>query len=288
MSPPQEIPISRTSGNKFVLNQLEKDAFISAVWSYYEQHARILPWREPEKTGVFDPYKILVSEIMLQQTQVDRVQEKYRIFLDKFPDIESLSGATFEDVLRIWSGLGYNRRAKYLHEFAINQAGREFPRNLNELIKYKGIGTNTAAAVLVYGFNVPITFVETNIRTVYLHSFLSNKEKVSDKEIIELVEQTLDTANPREWFWALMDYGSYLKKNGIKNTKNSKHYKKQSKFKGSSRQLRGVILRFLLENGQCSVATLQEHVQDSRLLDVLSTLENDRLIERKNDTIYLT
>ncbi len=262
--------------------------FKNTVWEYYAQHKRRLPWRTPEVYGTFDSYKILVSEVMLQQTQVDRVQPKYELFLKEFPDIQSLADARFDQVLRVWSGLGYSRRAKYLHDFAKENTKNHFPETVESLTKFKGIGHNTASAVLVYSYNEPLAFIETNIRTVFLHHFFDESPAVSDREILSIVDETLERSNPREWYWALMDYDSFLKKSGIKNLHKSSQYKKQSKFEGSKRQIRGEVLRLLLKNGTMDKAQLRIEINDSRFDEVLESLKTDKLIQVKNGAVLLT
>ncbi len=215
-------------------------------WKKEGRHA--LPWRKTH-----DPYKILVSEVMLQQTQVDRVIPYYRAFLKKFPTVRALAQAELHDVLRLWSGLGYNRRAKYLHEAAkaieINHKGR-FPRSYDALRTLPGVGEYTARAVRTFALNQPGVFIETNIRTVFMHAFhavISKNEKTSDADLMPLITKAAEGQIPREWYWALMDYGAYLKHSGIRINSKSKHYIKQSKFQGSQRQVRGAILRAYLD-----------------------------------------
>lgn len=251
--------------------------FQQTVWEYYAQHGRDLPWRKPEPGGSFDAYKILVSEIMLQQTQVPRVIPKYHAFLGKFPTIQTLATAKLGDVLRVWSGLGYNRRAKYLHEAAKILQRKPRPWTAEDLKDCKGIGKNTAAAVCVYAYNQPLIFIETNIRTVYIHHFFHGRPKVADKELAPLLEASLNPEHPREFMWALMDYGTYLKKLVGNLGSHSKHYAKQSAFAGSNRQIRGQVLR-LLGQGPLSPAELQKQLSDSRLMTVVSALEHEQLI----------
>lgn len=219
--------------------------FQDKVYSYGELHFRVMPWRDNT-----EPYYVLVSEVMLQQTQVDRVIPKFENFIKRFPDVHALAEASLQEVLAEWSGLGYNRRGMWLHEAAKTIAGKfdgSIPKTIEELTALKGIGHNTAAAVLVYAFDRPEIFVETNIRTVYIHEFFSDVDDVHDKDIIDLLEKTLDKKNPRKWYWALMDYGVYLKREHGNLSRKSKHYAKQSKFEGSNRQLRGAILKELTE-----------------------------------------
>lgn len=210
--------------------------------SYWRRHGRHnLPWRKTQ-----DPYKILVSEMMLQQTQVSRVIPKYEEFLKKFPTVQALAKAPLIEVLRVWSGLGYNRRAKFLHDAAKQVAERHdghFPREYAELRALPGVGDYTAKAIQVFSLNESELLLETNIRTVYLHTFFSNTSKVSDRKLHPYVERAARGQNPRTWHWALMDYGAHLKKSGVKLNSKSAHYTKQSKFEGSLRQMRGAILR---------------------------------------------
>ena len=227
------------------MNQAEH-VFIQTVKNHYKKYGRHdLPWR---KTA--DVYHIVVSEIMLQQTQVDRVIPKYTAFLKKFPTVQKLAKAQLADVLALWSGLGYNRRAKYLHQMAqvvISEHKGKLPTTIEGLKTLPGIGPYTAGAIYAFAYNKPVPMIETNIRTVYIHHFFPTKKSVSDKDLVKVIEQTLDTKNPREWYWALMDYGSHLKSTGVKNNAKSKHYIKQSKFQGSKRQIRGVIMREVLK-----------------------------------------
>jgi A/G-specific adenine glycosylase len=261
--------------------------FQEAVWGYYRDEARSnLPWRDPEPDGTFDPYKILVSECMLQQTQVGRVIPKYDDFLTHFPTAAALAQATLGDVLRSWQGLGYNRRAKFLWQAAqAITTSSTFPDTLEALVKLPGIGPNTAGAILAYAFNEPVVFIETNVRTVYIHHFLADRiDLVDDKELRSLVAQTLDKTNAREWYWALMDYGSHLKTTVGNLNKQSKAYTKQSAFHGSRRQVRGAVIRVLRE-GNAPLGKLEGAIADPRLVSVLGELENEGLV-RNDQGIY--
>lgn len=268
-------------------NSLVTD-FQDLVYSYFREYGRDLEWRRVDDSGAIDPYHVLVSEIMLQQTQVPRVEKKYSEFLEEFPTLQSLAASQLSDVLRLWSGLGYNRRAKYLYDFAAQLGDKEFPTSAEELSAYKGIGTNTAAAVLVYALDQRRVFIETNIRTVYINHFFPDVEKVTDKEILEKVEQTLPEGSVREWYWALMDYGTYLKKNGLSKLSKSNTYKKQSTFKGSMRELRSSIVKTLLEHDASDVHTLEEVLEDKRVPDALKSLEKDGLIKVDKGSIRLS
>lgn len=228
------------------LSLSEIQSFQKSILTHYRENSRPMPWRE-----TFDPYKILVSEIMLQQTQVSRVLPKYLEWMEKFPSLESLAKAALADVLIAWSGLGYNRRAKYLWETAqilYFEKKANFPDSVQDLEKLPGIGSYTARAVQCFSQNTPEVFIETNIRSLYIFYFFKDKEKVNDKEIFPLIEKTLYRENPKIWYYALMDYGSTLKKKVKNPNRKSAHYNKQSSFKGSFRELRGMILKELTQN----------------------------------------
>jgi len=250
------------------------------VWQYYYDYGRDMPWRHAEPGGHFDPYKILVSELMLQQTQVSRVVPKYQEFLQAFPSIEALALAPLGEVLTVWSGLGYNRRAKFLHQAAQRLAELPaFPQTISELTQLPGVGPNTAAAVLVYSFNQPLVFIETNVRTVYIHHFFHDQEDVTDKQLLPLIKETIDQQNPREWFWALMDYGSFLKSTQGNVSRQSRHHTKQAPFEGSRRQVRGRVLGLLKEAPQ-KLTEMQQVIDDERLTSVLNDLVQEGLIQK--------
>ena len=184
---------------------------------------------------------------MLQQTQVERVVPFYTAFIKKFPTVRALARAPLAEVLRVWQGLGYNRRAKYLHE-----AAKIVARGGSAGQKLPGVGAYTAAAVAAFAHDQPTVFIETNIRTVFLYfCFARQRGKVADNKILPLVAEALRQSrmSPREFYWMLMDYGAYLKRQGIKLNARSAHYAKQSKFEGSARQARAARLRRLLARG---------------------------------------
>ena len=183
--------------------------FREIILSRYQRSGRSFPWRETT-----DPYAILVSEIMLQQTQTDRVVPKYLDFLEAFPDFDHLAAASLKDVLAKWQGLGYNRRGKALRDAAqmvVERFGGKLPDFYEDLLTFPGIGPYTAGAVCAFAFDQPVVFMDTNIRRVFIHFFFPDREGVRDSEIVPLVEKTLDRKLPREWYSALMDYGALLK-----------------------------------------------------------------------------
>jgi A/G-specific adenine glycosylase len=267
---------------RITMTSHEKAQFIEEIWNYYHENGRHdLPWRQPIADGTFDPYRIMVSELMLQQTQVSRVIGKYGAFLDHFPTVHDLARAQIGDVLREWQGLGYNRRAKYLWQAALRiDAMTQFPSTARDLTGLQGVGINTAGAIMAYAFNLPAIFIETNIRTVYIHHFFKDSDAITDREVVALVEQTVDHEHPREFYWALMDYGSYLKSSIGNLSKASMHYTKQSKFEGSRRQIRGLVIRALGKGPQTYVA-LAELVGDDRLNSVLDDLVTEGLIRAR-------
>jgi len=209
-------------------------SFRKIIWDHFRTEGRDLPWRRTA-----DPYRVLVSEIMLQQTQVARVVPKYTEFVKRFPTFRALAKAPVRAVLSLWQGLGYNRRALMLQRCAqaiVADAPGPLP----------GVGPYTAGAVLAFAFNKPAVIIETNIRRVYLHHYFPGRRDISDRQLLPIIERTLDQKRPRQWYWALMDYGAYLATQIENPNRRSRHYSKQSTFEGSNRQLRGRVLRALL------------------------------------------
>jgi A/G-specific adenine glycosylase len=268
-----------------ILTTKEIKAFQRQIYRYYKLHRRDFPWRRTT-----NPYNILVSEMMLQQTQVDRVHDKYLEFLKTFPDFESLSRAPQKDVLVMWQGLGYNRRAlavKKLAEDVVSRYDGRLPNDVQTLSSLSGIGKTTAGAILAFAFNIPSVFIETNIRRVFIHEFFSGEEEVKDAEILPLVEATIDRKNPREWYWALMDYGSMLKKEVENPNRRSAHYTRQPSFEGSDRRIRGLVIKTLLQDNALSTEALSEATGVSRdpLMQILSVLMDEGFI-CKEDGLY--
>jgi A/G-specific adenine glycosylase len=251
------------------------DTFRDAVWSFYRENGRRLPWRETD-----DPYAVLVSEVMLQQTQVARVASKYVEFLEAFPTLDALAAAPFPAVLAVWSGLGYNRRAvnlKRCAEVLSAERGGSVPDDVDALVALPGVGRATAAAVLTYAFGQVVPFVETNVRTVFLHHFFSGMDDVPDREIMLLVEATWDRADPRGWGWALMDYGTYLKRAMPNPSRRSRHHVVQSRFEGSDRQVRGALLRALMTAAPASTDDLAQvtGAESARVARLLAELAGE-------------
>lgn len=258
--------------------------FKQIIWEYYTKNKRDLLWRK-----IRDPYKILVSEIMLQQTQASRVAVKYKSFLKKFPTTKVLAKSKLSDVLLEWQGLGYNRRAIYLKKCAEHiekDFGGKFPKDFKTLCSLPGIGPATAGDMMAFAWNMPAVVIETNIRSVFIHFFFKNQEKVSDKEILPLVEKTLDMENPREWYWALFDYGAYLKQTGNPSRRSS-HHLTQSKFEGSHRQKRANVLRIILEKPRTQKEIQKiSNYQSAIVSRIISNLEKDGFIKKNSDGIY--
>lgn len=235
----------------------EIGGFQGVVYANHAVNYRSFPWRQTS-----DPYCILVSEIMLQQTRTRRVEEKYPGFIRAFPDFHALAKATLEAVLNVWQGLGYNRRGLALHRIArivANSYGGELPTSPETLRTLPGIGAYTACAIVAFAFNLPTVFIETNVRSVFLHHFFRGSEGVRDREILPLVEWTLDRANPRVWYYALMDYGSSLKSE-VNPSRRSAHHRRQAPFEGSNRQVRSAILREVLRSPGIRVAWLKQRL----------------------------
>ena len=248
----------------------ELRVFVEFVAKKGRELYRDLPWRR-----TYDPYAIWISEVMLQQTQVSRVDGRWQRWLERFPTVDALAAAAPSDVLEEWQGLGYNRRALSVHRAAqaISEAGGVFPQDSKELVKLPGIGPATAAGIRAFAFNLHGVYLETNVRTVFLHELYPQAEGVPDSELVPLVELTcpasvedavdavaagadsaVNTAaetdetelTPRSWYYALLDYGAYLKKTIPNPSRRSKSHVKQSRFEGSHRQKRAELLRVLL------------------------------------------
>jgi len=258
-------------------------SFQKKVYNYYDNHGRDLPWRKR-----VTPYRVLVSEIMLQQTQVDRVIEKYKEFLSEFPDFPVLAKTPLSKLLKLWSGMGYNRRALSLRKLAqvvVSEHKGRLPSDPDILVTLPGIGKYTAGAVSAFAFNKPVVFMDTNIRRVFIHEFLHDRRNIHDDELVPLVRQTLDANNPRKWYNALMDYGSLLKKEQGNPNKRSAHYIRQSPFENSNRQVRGRILKVLVKGPPLTAASIVKGtgMDAERVRKNLEQLECEGFIVKKRD-----
>ena len=256
----------------------EIEEFKAAVWQNYRERGRSFPWRETS-----DPWAILLSEVMLQQTQTERVIPYWQRWLSLWPNPQALASAPFDRVLREWSGLGYNRRARFLAQTAsllVQNYQGKLPEDSVELEKLPGIGTYTARAIACFAFAIPSVFIETNIRSAFLHFFFAGQDGVGDKELVPLLERTLDRDQVRRWYWALMDYGAELKKISPNPSRRSAHYQKQSPFKGSLRQSRGAALKILSHQGAQDIGNLVRltGLPEDRLTLALSKLRAEGLV----------
>ncbi len=259
----------------------------SIIYEYFYVFGRSFPWRED-----ITPYRVVVSEMMLQQTQTHRVAQKFNLFVAAFPSFEILANAPFDHVLSFWKGLGYNRRALNLQKIAqliMSEYGGALPSEPSILQTFPGIGPATAASICAFAFNKSTVFIETNIRTVFIHFFFREQQQIHDREIIPLVEKTLDHDNPRLWYYALMDYGVMLKKTVGNLCLQSKHYTKQSRFEGSDRQVRGRILELLLAQGTWSHEKLVQElcIDKSRYRKILETLARDGFLKIEEHRVFL-
>ncbi len=258
-----------------------KLAFQKKIFKWWKENKRDFPWRETN-----NPYKIMVSEIMLQQTQATSVVTKFTEFLDKFPDIESLSKASKQELLSTWSGLGYNRRALWLQEAAQQLLDRdEFPMLPKELQKLKGIGKYSANSILIFAFNFDLATVDTNIRRILIAEGFAN-EDTSEKELFQIAKQFLPKGKSRDWHNALMDYGALhltASATGIKPTS------KQPKFKGSDREKRGKILKYLVEKREATIKELKVVTEDNKkqLGSILEKMVKDGLIVKKGENYLI-
>jgi A/G-specific adenine glycosylase len=255
--------------------------FRGIITRNYQSHGRNLPWRQTT-----DPYHILVSEIMLQQTQVDRVIDKYLQFITAFPDFASLARASLQRVLTVWVGLGYNRRAlalKNTAEIVMKEYNGRLPASEELLVALPGIGKYTASAIAVFAFNKPVILLETNIRTVFLYVFFTDRTDVKDTEITPLIQKTVPKATPRRWYNALMDYGVMLKKMHPNPSRRSAHYHKQSSFKGSDRQIRGIIVKMLTQGTPMSEKEIVRTIAEDpdRVKNILSQLEAEEFVKKR-------
>lgn len=275
--------------------------FQKMILEWYAKNGRHdLPWRPPSlklrRDGSVDSYKILVSEVMLQQTQVDRVIPKFKSFVKAFPNPERLASASTHTLLSEWKGLGYNRRALYLQRAAqeiVNGYKGVFPRDPKLIEELPGVGHYTACAVAAFAFNAPEVFIETNIRRVFIHTFFSGKDKISDGEVLPWVKKALWITDPRTWHSALMDYGAIALRTVPNPNTRSRHYVRQSRFEGSRRHARATILDTLLKKPEGAdfvyiqknlyeIPVLRVHARNTQLETVLDALGREGFIRKTN------
>ncbi len=260
--------------------------FKKEVWKYYRVYRRDFPWRITN-----NPYHILVSEMMLQQTQTHRVEPKYKLFLRMFPTVSALARASTSKVLEAWQGLGYNRRALFLQRAAkavVENHDGKVPPTLQELQDLPGVGPNTAGAIMAFAFNQPVVFIETNIRRVFIHFFFPDTEAVHDQKLLPLIQETIDPKKAREWYYALMDYGAMLAKTLPNPNRRSVHYAKQSVFKGSRRQVRGGILKMLLKRPASLPVIIKTLARESALIkEVLASLQKEGFVIKRGQVWHV-
>ena len=269
------------------LSSSQTAAFREVIRHYYRSHRRAFPWRNDPS-----PYQVLVSEVMLQQTQAQRVVEKYNSFVAQFPTIEALAEAPLPDVLRAWQGLGYNRRGKALKSAAaviLEEHAGQVPMEEEALRRLPGIGSYTAAAIRVFAFNHPALVLETNIRTVFTHFFFPRRRVLDDAELLPLIERSLDRRSPRDWYSALMDYGAYLKQKGVRLNARRRGYRPQSTFTGSRRELRGFVLRELSAAASMRRSSLEKRLgrHDERLSSVIAEMTKEGLVTERRGSLRL-
>lgn len=248
-------------------------ACIKRVLAYYKKHGRHdLVWRKN-----ITAYRILVSEVMLQQTQVTRVLPKFEVWMKAYPTLAALSGSSFKDILVLWQGLGYQRRAKAL--YTISQIHKRLPASFDELLKLPGIGTYTASALCAFAydeFSHPL--LETNIRTVLIEQYHHGTSKIRDTTLYEdlhrlALYKEVQAVGARVWYYALMDYGAHLKASRISHNEKSAHHTKQSVYKGSVRELRAKTL--------FAITHKEKLPDDSRTEQVLLMLVNEGYVVKR-------
>jgi len=256
------------------------DRFIATVVQRGAELYRDFAWRQTT-----DPYAILVSEVMLQQTQVSRVEKYFDVWLELFPTVDALAATTVSDVLEVWQGLGYNRRALMLKRTAeqiSEQHAGNVPDTYDDLVALPGIGPATATGILAFAFNQPAPYLETNVRTVVLHELFPESCEVSDRAVRDVVETAATQSHerniePRTWNYALLDYGAWLKKTVPNPSRRSKHHTVQSAFEGSHRQKRATLLRLVLElpNGTAGEYADRSGYDIQTVEDILAELSSE-------------
>jgi A/G-specific adenine glycosylase len=288
----QETFIARETELRAILRVMGADersipAFRSLVLEYYRNHGRRFPWRETT-----DPYRILIAEVMLQQTPVERVRVKYGEFLGKFPNVAVLATAPLCEILKTWHGMGYNRRAIALQEAAqsiVLDHGGNFPCSIEVLVTLPGVGRATAGAILAYAYNAPVAFIEVNVRRVFIHFFFQDRDRVTDREILPLVAKALVPGDARTWYNALMDYGAFLRKRSVPAARRGASYHPRPRFTGSNRELRGRVLSSLISHGRVDYGDLPGMVsgEEEDVYRVLGELVKEGFIMKEGHEIRL-
>ncbi|ABN07289.1 HhH-GPD family protein [Methanocorpusculum labreanum Z] len=256
------------------------------VMEFYAAKGRHdMEWRHTS-----DPYKIVVSEIMLQQTQVPRVAVIFPKFIERFPDFIALAKAEQTDVLAAWQGMGYNRRALNLQKLAgviVNEYNGTVPEDPLVLKNLPGIGPATSCSIAAFAFNRPVVFIETNIRRVFIHYFFEDDQVVDDRELLPLVAAMLPEYS-REWYWALMDLGTALKASVQNPNQRSRHYTKQKTFEGSDRKIRGNVLKKMLEqkNGDPEMFAKEMTEDPSRVRRIMDKMTAEGFFVREETGTY--
>ena len=258
--------------------------FQKKIWLFWKENQRDLPWRETT-----DPYKIFISELMLQQTQVDRVILKYIEFIKKYPTMNSIVKATDAEIIRLWKGLGYNRRALYARkamEYLLKHFNGIFPTNEKDLRKLPGIGEYTAKAILSFALHQKVTLIDTNIRQVVEVEFAGGK-KLPEHTLFLIVKKIMPKKETWLWHQALMDYNAlFLSKN-----KERKKAVNKIPFKKSNRYVRGRIIDLLRTKSYLKVKliTAMKNYEKSKedVEKAVNTLIKDGLIVQKGNTYSL-
>ncbi len=258
-------------------------AFRDTILDFRTRYGRLFPWQQTR-----DPWAILLSEVMLQQTTTSRVEEKYRLFLEKWPTPRDLSRSTLDELLAAWSGLGYNRRALALYRTACatEQWNWTLPSDKETLLSLPGIGPSTAAAIRCFSYGIADVYLETNVRRVLLHCFFPSEEGVKDNRLIPILQEMVSHIDDiRQWYYALMDYGVLLSRLVPNPNRRSASYTRQAAFKGSDRELRGRIIFLATHQGPQSLdalAAVLEEFEMERIIRAVDALQKEGFLEKRD------